>query len=74
MKPILRNIQNNDAYSYDGENNFTNLRTGKSGSIDDETARKVLRFNIEATEIINEYPIIEKMINILNLKLYSDKK
>jgi len=71
LKPVVRNIQNNDFYFYEGENVFRNIRTDKSGTVDDETARKVFKINIEATEMINEFPIIEEMIKQLNLK--SDK-
>ena len=73
MKPIVRNIQNNDLYFYEGENKFRNIRTGKSGVVDDEAARRVFKINIEATEIINEYPIIEKMIKTLSLKFDNNK-
>lgn len=68
FKPVLRNVQNNDLYEWDGEK-FTNLRTLKSGVVDDETAKKVFKMNIDATQIINEYPIIKDLINTLNLKI-----
>lgn len=68
MKPVCRNIQNNDAYEFLGGNRFRNLRTGKEGEVDENKAKDVFRFNIEATELINEYPIIEEMIKVLNLK------
>ena len=73
MKPIVRNIQNGDAYSWDGKE-FTNLRTSNSGAVEDEVARKVFRFNPAATEIINEYPIVEEMIKRLNLKFDNNLK
>lgn len=72
--PIVRNIQNDDLYRYLGENKFRNIRTGKEGVIDDETAKKVFKINFEATEILNENPIIEEMIQRLNLKFHNDKK
>jgi hypothetical protein len=68
MKPVCRNIQNNDAYEYLGENKFKNIRTGNEGVVSDEAARKVFRFNVEATQMINDFPIIEEMIKVLNLK------
>ena len=67
MKPIVRNIQNGDFYSWDGER-FENVRTGQSGVVDDETARKVFRFNPAATELFNEYPILGEFVKRLNLK------
>ena len=69
MKPIVRNIQTNDLYEYSGENIFLNLRTNKSGNVSNEKANEILKFNIEATEIINEYPIVKELINKLNLKI-----
>lgn len=68
MNPVVRNIQNGDLYFYLGENKFSNIRTGNDGIVDDESARKVFRINIEATEIINEYPVVCEMIKRLNLK------
>lgn len=68
MRPIVRNIQNNDAYEFLGGNRFKNLRTEKEGEVVEEKAKDVFKFNIEATELINEYPIIETMIKQLNLK------
>mgnify|MGYP001613682923 FL=1 len=65
---ICRNIQNNDLYRYLGNDEYKNLRTGNTGKIDPETAKKVLKINIEATEMINENPIVEDLIKSLNLK------
>jgi len=67
MKPVCRHIKTGDLYEWDGEL-FTNLRTGKSGVVDDETARKVFRFNIDASGIFHEYPIVKELIKKLNLK------
>lgn len=66
---IVRNIENNDLYRYLGENKFRNIRTGNEGVVSDEQARKILKINLELTELINEYPIIETMINQLQLKI-----
>lgn len=65
---IVRHIKNNDPYRYLGENKYRNLRTGNEGVIDEEKAREVLKINIEATAIINEYPEVEAMIKTLGLK------
>lgn len=65
---MLRNIQNNDIYEFLGGNRFRNLRTAKEGDVDEEKAKDVFKFNLEATELINEFPIIETMIKELNLK------
>lgn len=73
MKPICRNIQNQDAYEFLGGNRFRNLRTGAEGEVADDVAKKVLKFNIDATEIINEFPLVAEMIKVLNLKFYNNK-
>lgn len=67
MNPICKNIQNNDLYEWDGEK-FTNLRTRKSGIVDDETARKIFKFNIDASEIFHEFPLVKDLIHKLNLR------
>lgn len=65
---IVRNIQTDDLYRYHGENEYTNIRTGKRGVIDEETAQKIFRINIQATAIFEEHPLLEEMIKTLNLK------
>ena len=73
MNPIVRNIQNGDLYFYLGENKFKNIRTEKEGVVDDETARKIFRINVEATEIINGYPLVGEIIKALNLRFFKNK-
>ncbi len=73
MKPIVRNINNNVLYEYLGENIFMNLATGKSGKVSDETARKTFKVNLEATIIVNDYPIIKDLISKLGLKFIKDE-
>jgi hypothetical protein len=68
MNPIVRNIKTNDLYQYEGENKFTNLRTCKNGEVSDDIASKSFVINVEATMIINEYPIVKELIQKLNLK------
>lgn len=67
MYPIVRNIKTNDLYSWDGTM-FTNLRTGISGVVRDDVARKTFRINLEATEMLNKHPHLKEMIRTLNLK------
>ncbi len=68
MRPLCRNIQNDEVYEYLGGNEFKNLRTGIAGNVETEKARGIFRFNVEATQMMFDYPIIEEMINVLNLK------
>ena len=67
---IVRNIKTNDLYRYLGNDNYINIRTNVSGEIKPEIAQKIFRINLEATQMFNENPQIEEMINKLNLKFY----
>lgn len=66
---IVRNIQNNILYRYLGENKYRNLITLQEGEVPEEKAREILKINVEATYILNEFPEIENLINKLNLKI-----
>lgn len=65
---IVRHIKTDVLYRYLGDNKFRNLITGVEGFVKDEVAQKIFRINLEATELINENPIIEEMIKSLGLK------
>lgn len=67
---IVRNIQNNQLYRYLGDNKFRNIVTGKEGIVDDEKAREIFLINVDATGILNEYPLVEDLIEKLKLKIY----
>jgi hypothetical protein len=69
MTPIVRNIQNNDAYKYLGGNRYKNIRTQKEGEVSEETAQKIFKVNIELTAMVNENPLVEDLIEALNLKI-----
>lgn len=72
--PICRNIQNNVPYEYLGENKFRNLLTLKEGAVDSETAEKVFKINVEATQMIYDNPLVAEFINKLQLKFDNNKK
>lgn len=65
---VVRNIQNNCFYLFLGGNSYLNINTGKQGEVDEETARKIFRINLEMTEIIAEYPLVKDLITRLKLK------
>lgn len=65
---IVRNKMTNDLYRYVGENTFRNIRTGVEGKVTDEAAQKTFVVNLEATELCEEYPMIEELISTLGLK------
>lgn len=67
--PIVRNIQTNDLYAYKGDDVFQNIRTGVEGKLDPTIAESCLKINVEASEIINQYPIVSELIMRLNLKM-----
>ena len=66
---VVRNIQNNQLYRYIGNDIYRNIITGKEGKVDEEIARKIFRINLDATVICEEYPLVEKLIQSLNLKI-----
>lgn len=66
-KPVVRNKRTGDAYFYNGENNFTNIRTGVSGAVSDEAAQKTFSINLEATALFNEFPLLEEFTKRLQL-------
>lgn len=69
MNPVVRNIKTNDLYQYEGGNTFVNLRTGAGGEVSDDVARKAFVINVEATMLINEFPVIKELIQRLNMKI-----
>lgn len=68
MNGVVRNIKSNDLYEFCGGNTFKNLRTGATGEVSDEVARKSFVINVEATMILDEFPIVKELISKLNLK------
>lgn len=68
FKPVVRNINTNDLYFYEGGNSFENIRTKKSGTVSDLAAQKTFLINLDASKMINEYPLIAELINKLDLK------
>lgn len=68
MKPVVRNTKTNDLYAYEGENVFVNIRTGVGGKVSDVGAKNTFKINVEATQLINDYPLISEMIKTLGLK------
>jgi hypothetical protein len=68
---IVRHKSTNRLYRYIGDDTYVNLFTGVSGKIKPEDAQKMFVINLEMTQLISEYPMIEEMIT--KLKLVLDK-
>jgi len=66
---IVRNIQNNNLYRYLGDNKYRNIMTGVEGEIDEAVASRIFKINLELTDLCENFPNIEIMINKLKLKL-----
>ena len=71
---IVRHISNNCLYEYLGEDKYVNLVSGKSGVIDPEKARGILKIHLDATVLIDQYPIIKELINKLELRCNGNDK
>lgn len=69
---IVRNIQNNQLYRYLGENKYRNIMTGVEGEITEEVAKRIFKINLPMTELCEEFPNIEILINVLKLKMDKD--
>ena len=65
---IVRHKKSNVLYEYLGDNRFKNLCTLKEGIVEDDKAREIFVINLEATELLGEYPLIKDLIHLLNLK------
>jgi hypothetical protein len=74
MAAIVRNVQNDDLYEFLGEKKFKNIRTGKEGIVEDEMAQKIFKINLEATQLISEYPVVSELIHSLHLKFDNNIK
>jgi hypothetical protein len=66
---IVRNIQNNNLYRYLGGNTYRNIMTGVEGEIDEAVASRIFKINLELTDLCENFPNIDIMINKLKLKL-----
>lgn len=64
---IVRHTKTNRLYKYHGNDSYTNLFTGAKGIIPPEQAQRIFKINLEATAILNEYPMVEEMIRRLKL-------
>ena len=67
FKPVVRNIKTNDIYFYEGENKFTNIRTGVGGAVSDKAAAKTFIIASELSVLLNEFPTVADFISRLNL-------
>ena len=67
FKPVVRNKKTQDVYFYEGENTFTNIRTGIGGKVSDAAAQKTFSISPELSILLNEYPLIAELINKADL-------
>ena len=68
-KPVIvRNIQTDVLYKYYGNDEYENLITKVRGKIAPDLAKKIFVINLEGTQLINDNPNIEYLINTLQLK------
>jgi len=69
FKPIVRNVKNNCLYEFVGGTKFRNLITGIEGEVSEEKAKEVFKISLDASQLINEYPLVKDLISKLNLKM-----
>jgi hypothetical protein len=68
---IVRHIKTNTLYRYLGSDRYKNIYTGAEGIIAPEKAKQIFVINIELTQILSDYPLIEEMI--FRLKMVAEK-
>lgn len=68
MKPFCRYVRNNSIYEYLGDCNFKNAITGQVGVVEESKAKDIFRFNIELSQMVQDYPEVENLIKFLKLK------
>lgn len=68
-KPVAlaRNIDTGHIYEWEGENNFTNLSTGKSGVIPTELAAEKMVIPVYLNQLVNDNPQVYELIKKLQL-------
>lgn len=66
---VVRNIQNNQLYGHLGDNKYINLITGAEGEVSDDMAKKIFKINLQATKMLNDFPVIQTLISELGLTI-----
>lgn len=66
---IVVNKETRIPYKYLGDNKFRNMINGKEKVLDDETITKSFNINLDATILVEEYPLIETLIQKLGLRI-----
>ena len=69
FKPYLRHKKNNDIYKHIDGDKYLNVRTNVEWDIPTNIASEIFIINTSATEILNEYPLVNELINRLQLKI-----
>lgn len=72
--PVLRNLKNNIPYKFLGGNRYRNIITNAEGEVPEDIAAKEFKINLEATELVNKYPILETAISVLKLRIEKSEK
>jgi len=66
---VLRNIQNNQLYGHLGGNKYINIMTGAEGEVSEDMAKKIFKINLQATKMLNDFPVIQTLITELGLTI-----
>lgn len=66
---VLRNIQNNQLYGHLGGNKYINIMTGVEGEVSEDMAKKIFKINLQATKMLNDFPVIQTLISKIGLTI-----
>ncbi len=66
---IVRHKTTNALYKHLVNDTYRNIATGVEGEVPPEIAQKIFNISLDATQLCNEYPVVEKLIFGLKLKI-----
>lgn len=69
MYPVVRHKKTNSMYFFKGDNIFQNIITNVEGIVSDKIAQEIFAVNLDATRLINENPLLQTLIEKLELKI-----
>ncbi len=69
QKIIVRHKTTNALYSTLDGKIYKNLVSEVEGNVAEEIAQKIFAISLDATALINEYPVLETLIKKINLKI-----
>jgi len=71
---IVRHKTTNALYKHLVNDTYRNIATGVEGEVPPEIAQKIFAISLDATCLLNDYPLIETLIFGLKLNIQNNKQ